>query len=122
MKPALLLATLSLTICVPAHGYETSTGAVMICDTQNQVERYVQLFDGDPQAAIRAANTGENDPNACALVDVSYVEGPDVGRWRMFCSKQQLMSAEGERARPPGRDWPRRRRNWPSRNNPASMP
>src|SRR5258705_1952895 len=82
MKPALLLATLSLTICVPAYAYETATGAVMICDTQKQVERYVQLFDGDPEVAIRAVNTEENSPNACALVDVSYVEGPDAGMAR----------------------------------------
>jgi hypothetical protein len=82
MKTALLLATLSLTICVPAHAYETATGAIMICDTQKQVERYVQLFDGDSQVAISAVNVEENNPNACALVDVSYVEGPDVGMVR----------------------------------------
>jgi len=33
MKAALLLATLSLRIFVPAYAYETTTGAVMICDT-----------------------------------------------------------------------------------------
>jgi len=82
MKAALLLATLSLRIFVPAYAYETTTGAVMICDTQKQVERYVQLFDGDPQVAIHTVNTEENNPNACALVDVSYVEGPEVGMAR----------------------------------------
>jgi len=54
----------------------------MICDTQKRVERYVQIFDGNPRAAIRAVNTEENDPNACALVDVSYVQGPDVSMAR----------------------------------------
>jgi hypothetical protein len=54
----------------------------MICDTQKQVERYVQIFDGNPRAAIRAVNTEENNPNACALVDVSYVQGPDVSMAR----------------------------------------
>jgi len=82
MKAALILATLSLRIFVPAYAYETTTGAVMICDTQKQVERYVQLFDGDPQVAIHTVNTEENNPNACALVDVSYVEGPEVGMAR----------------------------------------
>jgi hypothetical protein len=79
MKPALRLATLSLIICLPAHAYEADSGAVMVCDTERQVERYVQLFDGNPQVAIHAVNTEENNPNACALVDVSYVQGPDVG-------------------------------------------
>ena len=82
MKPALRLAMLSLTVCLPAHAYETETGAVMICDTQRQVERYVQLLDESPQAAIRAVNAEESNPNACALVDVSYVQGPELGMAR----------------------------------------
>jgi hypothetical protein len=82
MKTALILAILSLTTSLPAHAYETETGAVMICDTQKQVERYVQVFDGNPRTAIRAVNTEENDPNACALADVTYVQGPDVGMAR----------------------------------------
>jgi len=82
MKTALIVPILSLVTCLPAHAYETETGAVMICDTQKQVERYVQIFDGNPRAAIRAVNTEENDPNACALADVSYVQGPDVGMAR----------------------------------------
>jgi hypothetical protein len=82
MKTALIVAILSLITGLPAHAYETETGAVMICDTQKQVERYVQVFDGNPRAAIRAVNTEENDPNACALADVTYVQGPDVGTAR----------------------------------------
>jgi hypothetical protein len=82
MKTALVVAILSLVTCPPVHAYETETGAVMICDTQKQVERYVQVFDGNPRAAIRAVNTEENDPNACALADVAYVQGPDVGMAR----------------------------------------
>jgi hypothetical protein len=82
MKPALRLAMLSLIVCLPARAYETQTGAVLICDTQRQVERYVQLFDGSQHDAILAVNAEENDSNACALVDVSFVQGPDVGMAR----------------------------------------
>jgi hypothetical protein len=82
MKAALVVATLSFVACLPLHAYETETGAIMICDTQKQVERYVQVFDGNPRAAIRAVNTEENDPNACTLANVSYVQGPDVGMAR----------------------------------------
>jgi hypothetical protein len=80
VKHALHLAALALMICLHAH--EIETGTVLICDTQKQVERYAQLFDGNQQVAIRAVNTEENDPNACALVDASYVQGPDVGMAR----------------------------------------
>ena len=82
MRSTLRLAILSLIVCLPAHAYQIETGAVTICDTQKQVERYVQLFDGSPDEAIRAVNTEEHNPNACALVDVSYVQGPDVGMAR----------------------------------------
>jgi len=84
VKHALHLTALALMICLPAHAHahEIETGTVVICDTQKQVERYAQLFDGDQQVAIRAVNTEENNPNACALVDVSYVQGPDVGMAR----------------------------------------
>ena len=54
MKFALPLATrlaiLSLLLCVPASAYEVEAGAVLICDTQGQAERFVQLFDGSPIA------------------------------------------------------------------------
>jgi len=79
MKSALILAIQFLTTCLPAQAYESENGAVMICDTQKQVERYVQVFHGNAQAAIRAVNTEENDPNACALTNVSYVRGPEAG-------------------------------------------
>jgi hypothetical protein len=79
MKSALHIAILSLFACAPAHAYQLETGSVLICDTQQQVERYVQLFDGDDQVAISAVNTEEHDPNACSLVEAAYVQGPQVG-------------------------------------------
>src|SRR3954453_9427530 len=78
MKSALCIAMLSLSVCLPAHAYEVETGAVMICDTEKQVERFVELFNGNQQIAARAVNSEENNPNACAIVDVSYVRGPKL--------------------------------------------
>src|SRR5262245_59321281 len=69
-------------ICLPAQAHEIESGSVVICDPERQVERYAQLFDGSQRVAIGAVNTEENNPNACALVDVSYVQGPDVGMAR----------------------------------------
>jgi hypothetical protein len=81
MKKALpfVLPLLSLFICVPAQAYELETGPVLICDTQKQVERYAQVFDGDQQVAVRAINNEERNPSACGVVDVGYVEGPELG-------------------------------------------
>src|SRR5262249_1525065 len=79
MKSILRFAFLSLLACAPAYAYEVETGSVLICDTQRQVERFVQLFDGNQQLAISAVNTEEHNPNACAMVDAAYVLGPQLG-------------------------------------------
>jgi hypothetical protein len=82
MKSALCLVLLSSLICLPARAREIETGAIMLCDTQKQVERFAQLYEGDPQAALRAVNTEENDPTACAMAEVAYVQGPQLGTAR----------------------------------------
>ena len=83
MKSALrlVLPLPFLLICLPAQAqaYDVETGPVMICDTQKQVERFAQLFDGDMQVAMSAINNEEHNPNACAMVDATYVEGPEIG-------------------------------------------
>jgi hypothetical protein len=81
MKSALgfALPLLSLFISLPAQAYELETGPIMICDTQKQVERFVQLFDGDIKVTVGAINTEERDPSACGIADVAYVQGPELG-------------------------------------------
>jgi hypothetical protein len=79
MKSALRYAMLSLLMCVPAHAYEVETNSVMACSTEEQVERFVQLFDGDQQIAINAVNSQDHDSSACAVIDVAYVPGPMLG-------------------------------------------
>jgi hypothetical protein len=79
MKSALRYAVFSMLMCVPAHAYEIENGSVMACDTQEQVERFVQLFDGNQQLAIDTVNSEEHNPNACAIIDVAYVLGPALG-------------------------------------------
>ena len=67
MKSALRYALFSLLMCAPAHAYETKTGSVIACDTQEQVERFVELFDANQQLAINAVNSEEHNPSACAV-------------------------------------------------------
>src|SRR5262245_9695054 len=79
MKPALYVAALSLLLSLPAQAYEVETGPVMLCDTQKQAERVVQLFDGNQETAISAVNAEERNPNACAMAEVAYVQGDALG-------------------------------------------
>jgi hypothetical protein len=82
MKTALTIATLSLfaiSLTTPAHAYDVETGSIMLCDTQKQIERYVALFDGNQDAALKAVNTEASNPTACAMTNVAYVQGEEVG-------------------------------------------
>ena len=81
MKPALrlVLPLPFLLMCLPAQAYEVQTGPVMICDTQKQVERFAQVFDGDLRIAFSAINDEEKNPSACGVVDAAYVQGPELG-------------------------------------------
>jgi hypothetical protein len=74
-----LLAMLVAPLCSPAQAADYEVGASLVCDTQTQVERFVALFSGDAHAAIDAVNAEEHDPTACALVNVAYLRGPNIG-------------------------------------------
>jgi hypothetical protein len=60
--------------------YETATS--LVCDTQAQVERFVALFAGDAQAAIRVVNAEEQNPSACMIMNVAYRRGAQIGTAR----------------------------------------
>jgi hypothetical protein len=76
---AFVLPLMSVFISLPAQAYELETGTITLCDTQKQVERLAQLFDGDLKVAVGAINTEEHNPNACGTADVAYVQGPEIG-------------------------------------------
>jgi hypothetical protein len=75
-------ALLITAFCGPAQAWDYEVGTSLICDTQAQVERFAALFSGDAPAAIRAINTEEQNPSACALVNVAYMRGAQVGMAR----------------------------------------
>jgi hypothetical protein len=77
-----LLAVLFAPSCGSTQAMHYEVGANIICDTQTQVERFVALLSGDTQAAIDAVNAEEQDPSACALVDVAYLRGAKIGMAR----------------------------------------
>jgi hypothetical protein len=68
--------------CAPAQASGYEVGASLICDTQGQVERFVALFTGDEQAAIRVVNAEEKNASACAIMNVAYMRGAQIGMAR----------------------------------------
>jgi hypothetical protein len=74
----LLFALLASLICAPAHASNYEVGASLVCDTQAQVERFVALFSGDAQAAIRVVNAEEQNPSACVIMNVAYMRGTQI--------------------------------------------
>jgi hypothetical protein len=77
-----LLALLAAPVCAPAQASDYEVGLSLVCDTQGQVERFVALFDGDAQAAIKMVNAEAKDPTACGLVNVAYMRGAQLGTAR----------------------------------------
>jgi hypothetical protein len=75
----------------PARAHEVETGTVPVCDTQKQVERFVAVFQGNPQAAISAVNAEEQNPTACAVVNVAYISGPEIGTVRSATEAFQII-------------------------------
>jgi len=79
---ALLLA------CLPAQAEQKEQSAkveiasALVCDTQQQVERFVALFDGNVESALSAVNDEQATPNACDVATIAYVMGPEVSTAR----------------------------------------
>ena len=79
-------AVLALGMLVAGHAaraegitdYEVSTG--IICETPQQVERFISLFDGaDSARAIKAVNAEAHDPAACSVASLAFVRGNEAG-------------------------------------------
>ena len=78
----LLFALLASLHCPPAQASDYEVGTNVVCDTQAQVERFVALFAGDAQAAIRVVNAEEQNSGACAMMNVTYMRGTRIGMAR----------------------------------------
>ena len=72
---ALLFALLAAPFCVPSQAADYEVAPSLVCDTQEQVERFVALFSGDAQAAIRVVNAEQKTPTACAMMNIAFMRG-----------------------------------------------
>jgi hypothetical protein len=79
------LAALVLPLLAPlglsAQAREVEVGTSLVCDTREQVERFIALYDGDAQSAIDRVNA-EHDPTACGVSSMAYVRGPQLATAR----------------------------------------
>ena len=78
----LLALPLVLLSGLPARAQEVEVGTSLICDTQEQVERFVTLYDGDAQSTANSVNAAEHNPTACAVTAMAYVRGRQLARAR----------------------------------------
>jgi hypothetical protein len=66
----------------PARAQEVEVGARLLCDTREQVERFVALYNGDAQSTANSVNAAEHNPNACAVTTMAYVRGRQLATAR----------------------------------------
>jgi hypothetical protein len=80
---------------------KVQVGSALVCDTQQQVERFVALYDGNVQTTLTAVNGEQTQPNresqpgsgqanqpgsgqaksqACDVATIAYVLGPEVSQ------------------------------------------
>jgi hypothetical protein len=78
LRLASLILPSMLLLVLPARADDLQVGTGLVCDTQQQVERFVTVYDGDAQTAVSTVNGEEHDPNACVIVAMIYVQGPPL--------------------------------------------
>jgi len=66
----------------PQGSREAEVGTGLLCDTQEQVERFVSLYDGDTPGTVKKVNDAEGNPTACGVVAMAYVRGRTLGTAR----------------------------------------
>src|SRR6266850_4478278 len=81
-RPGLLALSSLLLLGVPAQAQEVEVGPSLVCDTQEQAERFVALYDGDAQSTANSVNAAEHDPPACAVSTMAYVRGRQLATAR----------------------------------------
>ena len=81
-RPGLLALSSLLLMGIPAQAQEVEVGTSLVCDTQEQAERFVALYDGDAQSTVGSVNAAEHDPTACTVSTMAYVRGRQLARVR----------------------------------------
>ena len=67
---------------MPPGSREAEIGTGLLCDTQEQVERFVSLYDGDVADTVKKVNDAEGNPTACGVATMAYLRGRALGTAR----------------------------------------
>ncbi len=91
MNSALRVLLFSLCLIVPAAAQkqadpndQVQVGTTVICDTQQQMERFVVVFDGDFATAMNKVNAEEKNPTACIGATMAYVQGNELSKAKSY--------------------------------------
>lgn len=79
---ALFMLPLLVGFPAPAQEVGVEIGTRIICDTQEQVESFVALYDGNTEKTVERVNTAEHDPKACGVSTMAYIRGSQLGTAR----------------------------------------
>jgi hypothetical protein len=81
-RSGLLALPFLLTLGLGAQAQEVEVTSGLICDTQQQVEQFVALYDGNAQDTAERVNAAENNPTACVVSGMAYVRGRELATAR----------------------------------------
>lgn len=101
-----LILPLLLTLCLGAQAQEVEIAKGLICDTRQQVEQFVALYDGNALDTAEKVNAAEHNPTACAVSGMAYVRGPGLATARTKDTSFQIV---------PIRPRSRHRKRYPAR-------
>ena len=85
------LAFLSLPIADLPAAHDVQVGTALVCDTQEQVKRFVAVYAGDAATAASTVNAEEHDPSACGMASVAYVASPPLATARSKVATFQIV-------------------------------
>jgi len=76
-----LVYTLLWTVGAKAQEIQASAGVV--CDTQEQMEKFIAYAADDPRSALERVNKDAANPQACGHVTAAFVRGAEVATARI---------------------------------------
>jgi hypothetical protein len=79
LKVAVLTALTLAFGVLHSKAQSVEQGVGIICDTPEQVARFVQVYDKDGQQAADQVNREFNSPTACILGYVAFIRGDPTG-------------------------------------------
>ena len=88
---ALLILPSILLMELPAQAVDVQVGTTLVCDTEQQAERFIAFYDGDAETAVEAVNAEVRNPTACALAEIAYLPGPPLVTTRKKIATFQIV-------------------------------